>query len=73
MYQSKKNNFYNDIRKDFTMYQSKKKFIIYQRKFHAVLEQMSEKISHCIRANIIIYQRNFLTVSDQILSCIRAS
>ena len=24
MYQSKKNNFYNDIRKDFTMYQSKK-------------------------------------------------
>ena len=24
MYQSKNNNFYNDIRKDFTMYQSKK-------------------------------------------------
>ena len=31
MYQSKKNNFYNVIRKDFTMY---------QRKFHTVSEQI---------------------------------
>ena len=31
MYQSKKNNFYNIIRKDFTMY---------QRKFHTVSEQI---------------------------------
>ena len=54
MYQSKKNNFYNVIRKDFTMYQSK-------------FYNISEKISHCIRASVIIYQRNFHTVSEQIL------
>ena len=57
MYQSKNNNFYNVIRKDFTMYQSK-------------CYNISEKISHCIRANIreafTLYQIKFYHVSEQV-------
>ena len=32
---------------------------MYQRKFHTVLEQMSEKISHCIRAKKIYIRETF--------------
>ena len=59
---------------EFQIYQSKKKinFAMYQSKKNNFYN-VSEKISHCIRVNFIIYQRKFNTVSEQILSCIRAS
>ena len=54
IYQIKKNNFYNIIRKDFTMYQIKK------NNFYNVIRK-------CIRVNVIIYQKKFHTVSEQVL------
>ena len=42
-------------------------FVMYQRKFYNI----SEKISHCIRANVrenfTLYQKKFHTVSEQML------
>ena len=61
MYQSK-NNFYNDIRKDFIMYQSKKIF------------NVSEKISYCIRANVrenfTLYQSKCYNILEKPSHCI---